>query len=169
MDKFYPIPNLSFVETSVQENYLSGEIDHHIAALFHQVKIQESLEICERVFENNELLYNLAGSVLKVSMAKLLFSVLTSAILMGLTPMSHPMSSMQTMHMDEMTISYQNNMEHESADKSSAEIASFAIGCSFLVPQYACIDSFGGSKQVINGNPLAQSIYIETLTPPPKA
>jgi hypothetical protein len=106
-------------------------------------------------------------------MAKLLLIVMTSAILMGLSSMSHPMSSMQIMHMDEMTLSYQNNMEHERAGKNSTgsccdEIASFAIGCSFMVPQYACMDLSGGSEQVINSNPLVQSIYIDTLTPPPK-
>jgi hypothetical protein len=107
-------------------------------------------------------------------MAKLLFTVLTSAILMGLSPMSHPMSSMQIMHTDEMTLSYQNNMQHETAGKNSTgtccdEIASFAIGCSFLVPQYACIDAFGGIKRVMSSDPIVQSIFIETLTPPPKA
>ena len=107
-------------------------------------------------------------------MAKLLFFVLTSAILMGLSPMSHSMSSMQTMHMDEMMRSYQNNVEHEKAGKTSTgscceEIASFAIGCSFLVPQYACIDLAEGSMQVISSIPVFRYIHLETLTPPPKA
>jgi hypothetical protein len=93
---------------------------------------------------------------------------------MGLFPISHPMSSIQTMHMDEVTISHQSNMEHGNSDKNSMgtccdAIVPFYLGCGFLVPQYACIDFFGGSKRLISSNPLFQSIYIETLTPPPKA
>lgn len=110
-------------------------------------------------------------------MAKLLVIVLTSAILMGLSPMSHPISAMPTMqttHMDEMEPSDQINREHDDASENSTrsccdEIVSFAIGCSFLVPQYACIDSFGGSLRVMISDPIVQSISVKTLTPPPKA
>ena len=88
--------------------------------------------------------------------------------------MSHPMLHMQTMHTDVTAIFHEGKMDHGSAADNSAgsccdELASFSIGCSFLVPQYACVDFSGGSKQVINSNPVAQSIYIETVTPPPKA
>lgn len=88
--------------------------------------------------------------------------------------MAHPMSSMHAMQVDEMALSHPSNTEHERAGKNSTgsccdEIASFAIGCSFLVPQYACMDLSGGSEQVINSNPVVQSIYLDTLTPPPKA
>jgi hypothetical protein len=107
-------------------------------------------------------------------MARILFISLISAIVMGLLPMTHPMFSMQTTLRDEMAISHQDKMDHGSAgDKSSGsccdEIAQFSVGCSFLVPQYACLDSSGGSKQVVNSSPVVQSIYIETVTPPPKA
>ena len=110
-------------------------------------------------------------------MAKLLLIVLSSAILMGLFPISHPMSAMPTMRamqMDEMTLSDQNNMEHERAGENSAgsccdEIASFAIGCSFLVPQYAFNDLAEGGTHVISLNPVFRFVYIETSTPPPKA
>ena len=113
-----------------------------------------------------------AGS--KVLMTKLLFVVLTSAILVGLSPMSHHMSVRQTMHMDEMALSYQSNIKQESAGENSTgsccdEIASFAIGCSFLVPQYSGIDSFGGSIRVMISDPIVRSISLKTLTPPPKA
>ena len=91
--------------------------------------------------------------------------------------MSHPMSAMPTMQiirMDEMTLSHQNNMKHETASENSTrsccdEIVSFAIGCSFLVPQYAGMDLSGGNKRVMISDPVFQSISIETRTPPPKA
>ena len=88
--------------------------------------------------------------------------------------MSNPMSSMQTMPVDEMTPSHQNNSEHDGASKTSTrsccdEIVSFTIGCSFLVPQYACIDSFGDSLRVLISDLIVQSISLKTLTPPPKA
>ena len=88
--------------------------------------------------------------------------------------MSHPMLSMQNMHNDALTISHQSNMEHGNSDENSMgsccdAIAPFAIGCGFLVPQYACVDFVGGSKRVISSNPFFQPIYIKTLTPPPKA
>ena len=107
-------------------------------------------------------------------MVRILFILLISAIVMGLLPMTHPMFSMQTTLRDKMAISHQGKMDHGGGgDKSSGsccdEIAQFSVGCSFLVPQYACLDSSGGSKQVVNSSPVVQSIYIETVTPPPKA
>ena len=107
-------------------------------------------------------------------MARLLFLFLISAIAMGLFSISHPMLSMQNMPMDEVSISHQSTMEHGNSDENSMgsccdAIAPFSIGCGLLDTQYACIDFFGGSKRLISTNPLVQSIYIETLTPPPKA
>lgn len=107
-------------------------------------------------------------------MARFLFILLTSAIAMELFPISHPTVSMPKMHMDEMPMSYHSNMEHGSAGDNSTgtccdEIASFAIGCAFLVPQYTFVDCSGDNERVIDSNPLVQSIYLETLTPPPKA
>jgi hypothetical protein len=107
-------------------------------------------------------------------MVRFLFILYVSIILMGLFPMTHPMLSMQAMHMDEMTISQQTNMEHGSGhDRSTGsccdEIAPFSVGCALLVPQYTFFDSAGGSNKIINSNLVLQSVYIETLTPPPKA
>ena len=92
-----------------------------------------------------ELSYNLNG---KYVMTRILFVLLISAIVMGLSPMSHPMLSMPAMHITEVKILRQSNMDHGSAgDKSTGsccnEIAQFSIGCTFLVPQYACIGSSG--------------------------
>lgn len=107
-------------------------------------------------------------------MARLLFIFLISAIAMGLFPISHPMLSMQTMHMDELTIAHHTNMEHGNSDENSMgsccdAIAPFSIGCGFLIPQYPCIDFLGDSNRLMSSNPLFQPTYIETLTPHPKA
>jgi hypothetical protein len=106
-------------------------------------------------------------------MARLLIIFLTSAIVMGLSPTSHSMLSMQTMHMDEMTISNQSNMDQGSGKENSTgsccdEMASISIGCFFLIPQCVCIDLSGGATRVLSSNSMAQSIYIVTVTPPPK-
>jgi hypothetical protein len=106
-------------------------------------------------------------------MARFLFVLFISTIVMGLFPLTHPMLSMQTMHTDELTISHQSNMEHSGAGNSMGsccdEIAPFSVGCALLVPEYTFFDSSGGSNKVINSDLVVQSIYIETLTPPPKA
>ena len=107
-------------------------------------------------------------------MAKLLLLLLVSAIVMGVSPRSHPMLSMPAMHMDEGTISYQGNKDRGSVGEDSTrsccdEIASFSVGCVFLIPQYTTIDFSGGSEHVLNSKPVVQSNPIETVTPPPKA
>jgi hypothetical protein len=107
-------------------------------------------------------------------MARLLFILWLSAIVMGLAPTSHHMLSMQAMSIEEKILSHPNSMEHGNGEENSTasccdEMSPFSQACSFLAPQYACIEFFGGSKQVINSNPLFHYIYIETLTPPPKA
>jgi hypothetical protein len=107
-------------------------------------------------------------------MAKLLFVLLISAVVLGVFPRSQSMLSMPTMHMDEITISHQSNMDHGNMGEDSTgsccdEIASFSVGCAFLIPQYAYIVFSGDSEQVLNTKPVIQSNYIETVTPPPKA
>jgi hypothetical protein len=107
-------------------------------------------------------------------MARLLFILFIFANVMGLFSLTHPILSMQAMHMDEMTISHQSSTDHGSVgDHSTGSccdvIASTSIGCAFLAPQNIVIDFSGGNKQVINSSPLVQSIHLETLTPPPKA
>jgi hypothetical protein len=110
----------------------------------------------------------------KLLTAKLLFFVLTFTLLMGLLPMSHPMMSMQTPHMEDMMLSQHGQMDHGSANENSTgsccdEIAPFSISCAFLIPQYAYIDSSGGSERIWNSSPVVQSISIEAAIPPPKA
>jgi hypothetical protein len=107
-------------------------------------------------------------------MVKLLLILLASAIVMGASPISHHMSSMQTMHMGETTMSHQSNMDHGSMGEDPTgsccdEIASFSVGCAFLIPQYGYIDFSGDSEPFLNTKPVVQPNYIETVTPPPKA
>ena len=107
-------------------------------------------------------------------MARLLFILLIFAIEMGFTPMSHNMLSMQTMRMEEKLLSHPSDMEHGSGEGNSTgsccdKIAPFSQNCSFLVPASTCIDLAEGVKQVLSSIPDVQYIYIETITPPPKA
>jgi len=106
-------------------------------------------------------------------MARILLIVLTFALLIGLSPISTHMSSVQTMQMDETMISYQSNMNHGNAGaiitgSCCDEMASFSIGCAFLVPPCAYVGLSGGSERIGFSTPLIQSIYIQALAPPPK-
>jgi hypothetical protein len=109
----------------------------------------------------------------KSKMARFLFILWIFALLRGLSPMSTHMSSMQTMHMDE-SMSRQNNMTHENAEENSTgsccdEIASFSIGCVFLVPQSTYNALYGENTRVLSLTPIIQITYLETAIPPPKA
>ena len=92
--------------------------------------------------------------------------------------MSNHMSSMQAMSMDaammSQMVSSQGKTTQDNAGDNSTEtccdfIATFAISCAFLVPQCAYIGLSGGSERVGISTPLNQSIYIKTVSPPPKA
>jgi hypothetical protein len=94
-------------------------------------------------------------------------------LLVGLSPMSNHMALTQTMHMDEM-MSHQNNMTHESEKENSTgsccdEIASFSVGCVFLVPQSTYNALYGENTRVLSLTLIVQIAYIETAIPPPKA
>ena len=107
-------------------------------------------------------------------MPRILFSLLIFLMEMGLFPISHHMLSMDSPRMDKMTWSQQSDVEHgnmgENFTGSCCDgLAPFSTGCFFLVPQFTWIDLFGGSEHIINSNSIVQAIYIETLTPPPKA
>ena len=87
--------------------------------------------------------------------------------------MSNHMALMQTMNMDEM-MSHQNNMTHESEKENSTgsccdEIASFSVGCVFLVPQSTHNALYGENLRVLSLTPIVQITYLETAIPPPKA
>jgi hypothetical protein len=106
--------------------------------------------------------------------SRILVAVLTIALLIGLSPRSNHMLSMQGMKMDVMAASNQSNMDHEGGDKHSASSCCDAVtpcplGLDFLTSQPANIASYGGSKRVASPPPTVQSIDIKTLSPPPKA
>ena len=109
---------------------------------------------------------------------KLLSIALGYALVIGLLPISNYMVSMQTMQMDAATTSQIagsiTSIVHGSASENSTgsccdAIAPFSVGCAFLAPQYTYIAPSGGSKRVVNSNPVVQSIYIQAVIPPPKA
>lgn len=107
-------------------------------------------------------------------MARLLFILLISAIEMGFVSVSHPMLSMHTMQMEERVASHIGDTTHGSREENSTgsccdEIAPFSQSCSFLVPEYTCIDLTEGGKEVISSNHIVQYIFIEIVTPPPIA
>ena len=109
----------------------------------------------------------------KFQMARFLFILWIFALLIGILPMSHLMSFMQTRHMDEM-VSPKNNMTHKSAGENSNgsccdEIASFSVGCVFLVPQFTYGAFYGENKRIVSVIPFVQIAYIKTAIPPPKA
>ena len=87
--------------------------------------------------------------------------------------MSNHMSFMHTVRIDDM-MSHQNNMMHESEKENSTgsccdEIASFFVGCPFLVPQFTYGALYGENKRIANVTPIVQITYLETAIPPPKA
>lgn len=83
--------------------------------------------------------------------------------------------TMQTIQMDEMTMSQQSNLAggNRAGEKSTVpcgdEAAHFSVSCAFLVPQFAYISLSGGNEQVGYSTPLIQTIQIEILAPPPKS
>jgi hypothetical protein len=102
-----------------------------------------------------------------------LFSIaLASALLMGALPMTSHMSSMRMDRemVSERAVSETNivsgNMNATSSESCCDVICPFSI---FLVPQFAYAATCGDKKQVVNSDPLIQSIYIESAVPPPKA
>jgi hypothetical protein len=106
--------------------------------------------------------------------SRILFAVLTIALLMGLSPLSNHMLSMQGMEMNTMSAPNQDNMAHESADDHSNSSCCDAITPCVLVvdllfPQFANIALYGDSERVARSALTIQSIYIKNLSPPPKA
>jgi hypothetical protein len=103
---------------------------------------------------------------------KLLSLLLGSVFLIGLLPISNHMSSMQTMQMD-AGVSLNSTAHEKTSDNSTGSccdaIGSFLLACDFMVFQSAAAGSNRGSQQIAYSVPVIQSIYLETLAPPPKA
>jgi len=108
----------------------------------------------------------------KIWNAKLLHILLGSTFLIGLLPISNHMLSMQAMHMNAVA-SVSSTVQEKATENSTGScceaIGSSLLACDFMVFQTACVGSNGGSEQIVYSVPIVQSIYIESLAPPPKA
>jgi|SRR5688572_23323674 len=107
-------------------------------------------------------------------MPKIVITVLAIVLLIGLSPRSNHMLSMQGMKMETMSALHQGNMAHKSADEHSTSTCCDAITpCSLVVdllfPQFATIGLNGDSERVASSALTIQSFYIKNLSPPPKA
>jgi hypothetical protein len=111
-------------------------------------------------------------------MARLLFIMMTSAFLIGLFPRSAHMSSMQVMHTGmEMTshwTSSQSKIDEENQGDNSPASCCHAIGpflltCDFTVSQSGYVSTSGDRERVVNSITVIHPIYLEALTPPPRA
>jgi hypothetical protein len=108
----------------------------------------------------------------KIWNAKLLHFLLGFTFLIGLLPISNHMLSMQAMHMD-ATASLGSPVQEKTSNNSTGScceaIGSFLLACDFMAFQIAFVGSNGGNNQIAYSIPIVQSIYIESLAPPPKA
>ena len=109
--------------------------------------------------------------------ANLLSIALGYTLVIGSLPMPNPMVFMQAMRMD-TALTSQTSVSQNSPTKNAGDIPSmpccdaisaYSMACGFLVPQYAYMTRSGDSNRVVNSNPIVQPIYIETVSPPPKA
>ena len=99
------------------------------------------------------------------------------ALLIGLSPISNYMLSVETLYIDaamtSQMVSSQGKTDQDNEGDNSAlccdVIAPFSIACAFLVPQCTYVGLSGGSERVGISAPLIQSIYIKAVIPPPKA
>ncbi len=72
-----------------------------------------------------------------------------------------------------MAVSQSSTVQEKTSDNFTGScceaIGSFLIACDFMVFQSACVGLHGGSEQIAYSLTILQSIYLETLAPPPKA
>ena len=100
--------------------------------------------------------------------------VFTFALLIGLSPISNHVFAMQTVQMDGAMSSQHDDMDggNSSGDNSSMpccdELAQTFTGCALLVPQFDYVGLAWGSERIAGSNSAVQTIYIQTLSPPPK-
>ena len=91
-----------------------------------------------------------------------------TTLLMPNMQMDHPMMSHN--EAAEIILTASGNTDHHSSMPCCRDaIILCSLGIVFLVPQAAGIALSGGSKRVQNSNLLVQSIFLNTLSPPPKA
>jgi hypothetical protein len=99
--------------------------------------------------------------------------VLGFVLLFVLLPISNRMSSVEAMQMGALSSleydGFQGNASHSSPSSCCEAIGSFLFACDFMIfqPEYA--SASGGNEQIAYSVPVVQSIFIESLSPPPKA
>ena len=108
----------------------------------------------------------------KIWKAKLLHLVLGVTFLVGLLPISNHMLTMQVMHMDAST-SLSSTAQEKTGDIPTGScceaIGSLLLVYDFMIFQSACADPSGDSEEILHSIPILQSLYIQSLSPPPKA
>lgn len=94
------------------------------------------------------------------------------ALLIGLLPISNHMLTMPAMRGDAMTISRNDVVQGTSADNSTGSccdlMGASSLACDVMFSHSACVALYGGGEQVVNSEPIARSIYLEAISPPPK-
>ena len=111
----------------------------------------------------------------KTFAVKLLSIVLASAFLVGSFPMPSHMSSMGMVDkmVSERAVPQINpapgNVNNASSGSCCDAMSPYSLTCDFLFSQLGSFAQFGDSEQVVNLDPIIQSIYIKAASPPPKA
>ena len=110
-------------------------------------------------------------------MTRLLFTVLTFALLIGLLPMSNHMLPMQTMRMDAVTTSqitaFQNKPAQETTGDSSSgtccdAMGSLSLACDFVISQCDYVVAHPGVERISDSLLVFQSTSSRPVSPPPK-
>ena len=108
----------------------------------------------------------------KIWNAKALHILLGFIFLVGLLPISNHMLPMQAMPMD-TGMSHNMPVHEKSSDNSTGScceaIGSLLLACDFMVFPSVWVGLDRGSEQIAYSIPVIHSIYIQTLSPPPKA
>lgn len=95
--------------------------------------------------------------------------ILAVAILFGLQPMSHQMSAMDALPMEQMRAS-DLGVSLSSADRANraktsesccAAMSAFSLACDFLVSQFVFVARASGAERVAHPIPVTKSIHIE--------
>jgi len=104
---------------------------------------------------------------------KLLSIALVFLLLVGLSPMSNHMLSMQMVSMDAMMDSQSHTVPADAGNQAPGSccdaMGPSSLGCDFMVSQSACVALYGGDARIANLAPVIQTIYIKAVPPPPKA
>jgi len=100
--------------------------------------------------------------------------VFTFALLIGLSPISNHVSSMQLMPIDDMATSHEGAMDRGDEGRAASgsccdEMAQFDAGCAFLAPQLDCIGLNWGNERVAYSSLVVRLFDPKSIVPPPKA